>query len=181
MHYEIDVNGKVHTVTVSRRGGQFVVALGERHWVVDATAIGGHTLSLLIERNGRAAAPGTGLVSSREVAIAIDPATSQLTLGIGSAPLSAGLNTRRRWGRKDDAAQGGSGPQRLVAPMPGKVIRLLAKVGDAVAHRQPVVVIEAMKMENELRAARDGSVSQILVNEGQSVEAGALLAIITPP
>jgi propionyl-CoA carboxylase alpha chain len=63
--------------------------------------------------------------------------------------------------------------------MPGKVVRLLAKPGDRVVHRQPVVVIEAMKMENELRATRDGAVAELLVHEGQSVEAGTLLAVIT--
>ena len=65
--------------------------------------------------------------------------------------------------------------------MPGKIVRVLAKVGDHVSHRQPVVVIEAMKMENELRATKDGVLTDILVREGQSVDAGTVLAIITPP
>ena len=60
------------------------------------------------------------------------------------------------------------------------MVRVLGKSGDAVVHRQPVVVIEAMKMENELRALRDGTVAEVLVQEGQSVEAGTLLAVITP-
>ena len=64
--------------------------------------------------------------------------------------------------------------------MPGKVVRVLGAPGDPVAHRQPVIVIEAMKMENELRASRDGTLTEVLVQEGQLVEAGMLLAIITP-
>ena len=55
-------------------------------------------------------------------------------------------------GRKERRGAPGSGPQRLVAPMPGKVVRVLVKPGDTVRARQPIVVIEAMKMENELRA-----------------------------
>ena len=51
----------------------------------------------------------------------------------------------------------GAGPQRVVAPMPGKVVRVLVKPGDEVKPRQGLVVVEAMKMENELRAARDGT------------------------
>ena len=76
------------------------------------------------------------------------------------------------------AARAGAAPQRLVAPMPGKVVRVLVKTGDAVHARQPLVVVEAMKMENELRASRDGTVAEIHVREGQSVEAGALLIVI---
>jgi biotin carboxyl carrier protein len=71
-----------------------------------------------------------------------------------------------------------SGPQRVTAPMPGKVVRVLVKPGDAVAARQPVVVVEAMKMENELRAGREGTVSDVQVREGMSVDAGALLLVI---
>jgi biotin carboxyl carrier protein len=64
--------------------------------------------------------------------------------------------------------------------MPGKIVRVLGKSGDSVAPRQPVVVIEAMKMENELRAGRGGTIGEVFVQEGQSVEAGAPLAIINP-
>jgi biotin carboxyl carrier protein len=64
--------------------------------------------------------------------------------------------------------------------MPGKVVRVMARSGDAVQPRQAVVVVEAMKMENELRATRAGTVSEMLVREGQSVEAGALLAVVIP-
>jgi biotin carboxyl carrier protein len=65
-----------------------------------------------------------------------------------------------------------------MAPMPGKVVRLLVKAGDTVAGRQPVVVVEAMKMENELRASRDGTVTEIHAREGMSVDAGTLLIVI---
>ena len=72
----------------------------------------------------------------------------------------------------------GTGPQRIVAPMPGKVVRVLVKAGDEVKARQGLVVVEAMKMENELRAARDGRVREVSVAEGQSVDAGAVLLIV---
>ncbi len=96
----------------------------------------------------------------------------------GTTPIAVALNGRRRWGRKDDGSGSGSGPQRLAAPMPGKVVRVLVKAGDAVVARQPVVVVEAMKMENELRAGRAGTVAEIHVREGMSVDAGALLLVI---
>jgi biotin carboxyl carrier protein len=82
------------------------------------------------------------------------------------------LRGRRAEGRAAD------GPQRLVAPMPGKIVKVLVAPGDQVALRQGVVVVEAMKMENELRAGRAGIVREVLVVEGASVEAGAPLVVI---
>ena len=75
-------------------------------------------------------------------------------------------------------ATAGSGPARIVAPMPGRVVRILAAVGQEVQAGQGVVVIEAMKMENEVRAPRGGLVREVSVEEGASVEAGALLAVV---
>jgi biotin carboxyl carrier protein len=70
------------------------------------------------------------------------------------------------------------GPARLTAPMPGRVVRVLSEAGADVSAGQGLVVIEAMKMENELRAPRAGRVQELLVREGQAVEAGALLAVV---
>jgi biotin carboxyl carrier protein len=64
------------------------------------------------------------------------------------------------------------------APMPGRIVRVLVGVGDRVAARQPVVVVEAMKMENELRSPRDGVVTQVLVTPGAAVESGAVLIVV---
>jgi biotin carboxyl carrier protein len=92
--------------------------------------------------------------------------------------MTVGLNGRRRWGRKDDGGHAASGPQRVVAPMPGKIVRVLVKPGDPVRARQGLVVIEAMKMENELRAARDGTVTEVQAREAMSVDAGTVLVVI---
>jgi biotin carboxyl carrier protein len=70
------------------------------------------------------------------------------------------------------------GPQVIVAPMPGKVVRVLVKAGDAVAEGQGLLVVEAMKMENELRAAKAGKVVEVAVREGMAVEGGAKLCVV---
>jgi biotin carboxyl carrier protein len=70
------------------------------------------------------------------------------------------------------------GPSRLTAPMPGRIVRVLSSAGADVVAGQGLVVIEAMKMENELRAPRGGRITELLVREGQAVEAGALLAVV---
>ena len=62
--------------------------------------------------------------------------------------------------------------------MPGRVMRVLVAVGDRVAARQGVVVVEAMKMENELRSPRDGTVKEVGVVPGAAVETGAVLVVI---
>ena len=73
----------------------------------------------------------------------------------------------------------GNGDQRVVAPMPGKVVKVLVAVGDSVEAPQGLVVVEAMKMENELTVSRAGTVSKIEVSEGASVEAGRLLMVVS--
>ena len=115
--------------------------------------------------------------SSYEVTTAPDAAGGSLRVAVGATPIEVSVDSRRRPGRKDDHA-GASGPQRLTAPMPGKVVRVLVKSGDQVRARQPLVVVEAMKMENELRAQRDGAVASVHAREGQSVDAGALLVVV---
>ena len=73
------------------------------------------------------------------------------------------------------AAAGASGPAPVVAPMPGMIVRISAQVGDQVQPGQGLVVMEAMKMENELRATTAGTVRAVLVQPGTAVEKGAIL------
>jgi biotin carboxyl carrier protein len=77
--------------------------------------------------------------------------------------------------RQPTGAAGGSGPQEIMAPMPGKVVKLLVREGDEVEADQGLLVIEAMKMQNELRALRPGRVERIYLSEGTGVETGAPL------
>src|SRR5258708_7463972 len=167
MQYEVEIGGTLRQVVVTRAGDGFAVSVDGRIRHVDAARIDAHTLSLVVDS-----------VWSNEVSVAADPVSGQLTVHVGSTPVAVTLNGRRRWGRKDESAGSASGPQRLAAPMPGKVVRVLVAVGDRVNARQPVVVVEAMRMENELRARREGTVTEIHVSEGMSVDAGAPLLVI---
>ena len=83
----------------------------------------------------------------------------------------------RQWKRSSGAA-GSAGQSRITASMPGKIIRVLAAAGDEVTAGQGIVVVEAMKMQNELKSPRAGRVTAIKVQENDSVTAGAVLAII---
>ena len=153
-------------VVVTRVGAGFAVTVDQRTSHVDVARIGAHTLSLIVDD------------VATDATVVADAATGQLTVHVGGTPVVVTVNGRRRWGRKEEGAGSGAEPQRVTAPMPGKIVRLLVKDGDTVAARQPLVVVEAMKMENELRAGRAGIVAEIQVREGASVDAGALLLVI---
>ena len=170
MLYAVEVNGRVRQVAVRRHNGTLIVEVDGQPWAVDAVPVGGHGLSLLVS--------GSGRTESHDVTLTGDAVTGHTNVYIGSFVVPVALNGRKRSGRKEDGAHSGSGPQRLLAPMPGKVVRVLVKQGDAVRARQAIAVIEAMKMENELRAGRDGVIVELPVTGGQSVEAGTLIAVV---
>lgn len=185
MHYEVEVNGRSRTVDVMRTGDGFAVDVDGRRRHVDVARIDARTLSLLIgdilpEGESRPGHPGRS--ASYEVVMS-HPAASggTLVVHVGTSPVAVTLNGRRRkadagpGGAARGPARGGDSALRIVAPMPGKVIRVLVAAGDPVSVRQPLVVVEAMKMENELRAGRDGHVAAIHVRAGASVDAGTLL------
>ncbi len=90
----------------------------------------------------------------------------QLTLRLGRGELGAG------------EGQAASTSKAIKSSMPGKVVRLLCKEGDVVEKNQPILIIEAMKMENEIRASIAGRVTQVAVTEGKKVETGELLVKI---
>ena len=163
--YEVELNGRPRKVQIRRTAGQYQVSLDGQEWAVDAVRVDAQTWSVLV---------GT---ASYEIHLSSGPSGGQ-TVQVGGVPVAATLNGRRRSNRKEEGGPSSSAPHRIVAPMTGKVVRVLVKTGDSVHARQPVVVIEAMKMENELRAGRDGTVADVPVRTGQSVDAGALLALI---
>ena len=170
MTFEIEVAGRARWVTVepvgdtSETGGRFRIVLDDVACVVDArrTDLGWSIVYDADRRNVDAAvtelARDTLLVQFPhvDVRVALDGRRFRRDLDAGKSTHDAGV----------------------AAPMPGRVVRVLVKAGDEVIARQGLVIVEAMKMENELVAPRAGRVSEVLVTEGQSVEAGRLLVRI---
>lgn len=97
--------------------------------------------------------------------------------GTGSAAAAA-PKAAPKAAKKAAAPAGAQGAVKVSAPMPGKILGVKAKAGDAVKKGQVIVVLEAMKMENDIVAPQDGTVASINVTEGQSVESGAVLATL---
>jgi biotin carboxyl carrier protein len=167
VQYEVEINGRLRQVAVSRAGRQLAVSVDGRVRRVDVARIDAQNLSLVFDDGA----------ATYDIGVASDAATGLLQVRIGTTVIDVAVNGRRRRSH-DQRADAGAGPQRLVAPMPGKIVRVGVKTGDIVRARQTVVVVEAMKMENELKAGRDGVVSELRAVEGVSVEAGALLVVI---
>ena len=115
MHYDVEVNGRIRKVAVRRQDWVLVVDLDGRSWTVDAVPVGRNGLSLLVS--------GFGRTVSHDVTLAGDALTGQTNVYIGPFVVPVGLNGRKRSGRQEDGAHSGSGPQRLLAPMPGKLVR----------------------------------------------------------
>jgi biotin carboxyl carrier protein len=96
---------------------------------------------------------------------------------IGGHTFRVEIEDLRQWKRSGRAADA-KGKASITAAMPGKIVRVLVAAGDEVVAGQGILVVEAMKMQNELKAPRDGRVAAIQVSENDSVVAGAVLAII---
>ena len=169
MKVHVAAGGRTRAVDVSREGDRFVVSLDGRLHQVDVKIING-VWSVLV---GAAVSRPT---RSYEIAFS-QFAEGALTVHVDGVPVEVTINRMRRTAATA-AHSGNEGPQRVTAPMPGKIVKLLVKPGDKVEPRQGVVVVEAMKMENELRARAAGTVSEVRVTEGASVEAGAILVIL---
>jgi len=90
----------------------------------------------------------------------------------------AAVRDLRQWRRRGGAALEAQGRQQIIAPMPGKIIRLLVKAGEPVETGQGLLVVEAMKMQNEIRSPKSGTVERLSVAEGQTVNAGEVVAVV---
>jgi pyruvate carboxylase subunit B len=158
--FEAQVDARTVRVEVRQRDGRYTVALDGDAMEVDFAEAGPHFASLLI--------------AGQSYEVGIERAALGYQVALPGASLLVRLEAARRGGGAPPQPRAG-GPARLLAPMPGKIVRVLAAVGEQVTAGQGLVVMEAMKMENELRAARAGRVGAIHVGEGQAVETGALL------
>ncbi len=97
-------------------------------------------------------------------------------LQTGPHEFQADVRDPRSWRGSKQGGVKAEGRQQVVAPMPGKVIRVLVNVGDEVEAGQGLLVIEAMKMQNEIRSPKKGKIERLQANEGQPVNAGDILA-----
>jgi biotin carboxyl carrier protein len=89
------------------------------------------------------------------------------------------IQDEREWRRNRGGSVEAEGRQQVLAPMPGKIVRVLVSVGDSVRAGQGLLVVEAMKMQNEIRAPKSGTIDRVRVVEGQTVNAGEVVVIVS--
>jgi biotin carboxyl carrier protein len=172
VNFDVAVNGRPWKVAIepAERRGEFTVVVKGKKRVVDASWIDTDTLSLIDGSTAREVR-----ISKRD--------SGALGLTIGGRVFEAVVSQRGRvpfsdpvLGKKVPDAV--SGPAAVRAPMPGRVVRVLVAVGDRVTAGQGLVVVEAMKMENELRSPKDGIVKDVKAQTGTAVDAGAVLVVV---
>ena len=163
MIFEATVDGRTARVEVRGEGPAYTVVLDGRTLAVAVHPTAKHFQTLVIDGRSHDA----GVVRQGEgYAVALREGTFEVALAEAGA---AGAVAHRK---------AASGPAKVFAPMPGKIVRVAAGAGQAVKAGECLLVMEAMKMENEIRAPRDGHVKDVRVNEGQAVESGALLILV---
>ena len=178
MRFEIEVNGRARVVTVERAdpvstASRLRVTIQHRDESHDAVPDEVHIVDATETDLGWSMVYGA---DGRSVDAAVTRQKAGYFVQLPHIALDVGLDGRHRPKPTPGSAQGGE--RRVLAPMPGRILRVLVKVGDLVEARQGLVVMEAMKMENELTIAEPGRVKEITVAEGASVEAGRVLVIV---
>jgi biotin carboxyl carrier protein len=164
MTYEILVEGKAHRLELEYKDDVYGCKLDGQAVVVDAVLSRPNVLSLIIG--------GNAYEVKRELV------GSELHIWVKGARYGVQVRDPRSLRSRRAAAEGVVGPKKLTAPMPGKVVRVLVQESEAVEIGQGVIVVEAMKMQNELKAPKKGIVRRILVAPGAAVNPGDVLAII---
>ncbi len=181
MTFEVEINGRFHVVTIEASGpvdetGGCVVTVQQGDPDGDMVGSPADVMRVDVRRTDL----GLSLVYAHD-GRSVDAAITERPGGETLVQLPhvdiPVLIDGRRYRRRGAEAEG-SGEQRITAPMPGRVLRVLVGVGDAVTAGQAVVVIEAMKMENELKSLRAGRVREVCVTEASSVESGRLLMVV---
>ena len=118
------------------------------------------------------------LIGGQSLEVRVQPALEGLQVQAGGEEFSAQVLDPRAWRGQRGGMLEAEGRQQVTAPMPGKIVRVLVQAGDAVEAGQGLLVVEVMKMQNEIRAPKTGKVERLMVTEGQNVNAGEVLAIV---
>jgi biotin carboxyl carrier protein len=162
---EIELDGKLRRVELTHTNQRACWTLDGRALDADAVEVSPGIYSLLID--------GQSFEARVE-----SNSDSQLRVTIAGREFNAAIRNARKWKRDRRAGAEAEGPQQVTAPMPGKIVLVLVKTGEAVEAGQGIAVVEAMKMQNEIRSPKSGTVERLLVAAGQTVNAGEVVAIV---
>jgi biotin carboxyl carrier protein len=165
MKLEIEIGGRKRSVEVEREGGRVRCRIDGRALEADAVEVAPGAYSILL--------------GGESFEVRVTPAHDGLRVDSAGHEFAARVRDPRAWRGQRGSSVEVEGRQQVFAPMPGKVVRLLVQAGDKIEAGKGVLVVEAMKMQNEIRAPKSGIVEKLLVKEGQAVNAGEALAVIS--
>jgi biotin carboxyl carrier protein len=163
--FEIQIDERTRVVELQRNSDLWTISLDGDLVDADAVEIAPGIFSILLSGN------------SHEVRVAPTP-TDALALQTGRQEFTAEVLDPRAWPGRRHGALEAEGRQQILAPMPGKIIRVLVQMGEKVEAGQGLIVVEAMKMQNEIHSPKSGTVERLLVKEGQPVNAGEVLCVV---
>jgi biotin carboxyl carrier protein len=164
MVYDVAIDGKDYRLELTRAESGWQCRLNGREMQVDAVLARRDVLSVLI--------------GGKAYEIKREHTATDMHLWVGSVRYLAELRDPRSLRSRKGAGADEKGPKKLLAPMPGKVVRVLIGEQQAVEAGQSVLVVEAMKMQNEIKSPKKGTVQKIVAAEGTNVNAGDVLAIV---
>lgn len=169
--FEVHLHGasggtKKRVVELEREGSGYRVKLDGEPVNADPVQIAPNTISVLLDGHA--------------FEVHVTPShDGTIKLQSGPHEFTAELQDPRAWQGRRHGTGEVEGRQQIVAPMPGKAIRVLVSVGDEVEAGQGLLVVEAMKMQNEIRSPKTGKVERLHVKEGQNVNAGEVLCVVS--
>jgi len=162
---QIEIAGKKRRVELTQAGERPV-------WTIDGQRL---------EADAAEVSPGiySILINGKSFDVRVERLGSQLRVIAGGREFSVLLQDEREWRRNRAGSVEAEGRQQVLAPMPGKIVRVLVSAGDSVRAGQGLLVVEAMKMQNEIRAPKSGTIDRVRVVEGQTVNAGEVVVIVS--
>lgn len=163
MTYDITLDGKQYRLDLDRIEGRWICRVDGRDVEVDAILARPNVLSLRI--------------GNKAYEVKCERVGAETHIWVGSQRFATEVRDPRSLRSRARAADD-QGPKKMTAPMPGKVVRILVGKGTEVEAGAGVLVVEAMKMQNEVKSPKKGTIQQILVAEGAAVNAGDVLAIV---
>ena len=163
MLYDVAIDGKSYRLELNRAEGGWSCRLDGRRLPIDAVSVRPDVLSLRI--------------GDKSYEVKSERVGGDWHVWVGSVRFSAEVRDPRSLRGRARAAED-HGPRKINAAMPGKIVRVLVKEGEEVEAGGGIAVVEAMKMQNEIKSPKKGTVQKIAVSEGSAVNAGDVLAIV---
>ena len=170
MHYQINIGGRNFPLDLTKETGRenrWLAKLHGREIALDVLHVSENALSIVMEGQS---------FQARTENSSDENGTRRIV--VGGKTYEVILRDAKSLRSRNQTAGADAGPLKVKASMPGRVVRVLANKGDSVQAGSGIVVVEAMKMQNEVRSPKDGTVKELLACEGMNVNAGDVLAVL---